>query len=128
MLGIGGGPLVSLAVATNLLAALTGSASSGLTIALDALGATSMARAADIGLGLLHRVAVIGSGTLDTLPHSGAVVTLLAPWLDASRELSRYRLRRHSWADRLTRRHYRARPFLSVLLRSGGGQHGISQC
>jgi H+/gluconate symporter-like permease len=80
VLGIGGGPLVSLAVATNVLAALTGSASGGLTIALDALGATYMARAADIGLdpGLLHRVAVIGSGTLDTLPHNGAVVTLLA--------------------------------------------------
>ena len=40
VLGIGGGPLVSLAVATNTLAALTGSASGGLTIALDALGAT----------------------------------------------------------------------------------------
>lgn len=40
VLGIGGGPLVSLAVSTNLLAALTGSASGGLTIALDALGAT----------------------------------------------------------------------------------------
>ena len=39
VLGIGGGPLVSLAVATNILAALTGSASGGLTIALDALGA-----------------------------------------------------------------------------------------
>jgi H+/gluconate symporter-like permease len=77
VLGIGGGPLVSLAVATNVLAALTGSASGGLTIALDALGATYMARAAEIGLdpGLLHRVAVIGSGTLDSLPHNGAVVT-----------------------------------------------------
>jgi H+/gluconate symporter-like permease len=80
VLGIGGGPLVSLAVATNVLAALTGSASGGLTIALDALGATYMARAAEIGLdpGLLHRVAVIGSGTLDSLPHNGAVVTLLS--------------------------------------------------
>ena len=38
--GIEGGPLVSLAVATNVLASLTGSASGGLTIALDALGAT----------------------------------------------------------------------------------------
>ena len=38
VLSIGGGPLVSLAVATNVLAALTGSASGGLTIALDALG------------------------------------------------------------------------------------------
>jgi len=80
VLGIGGGPLVSLAVATNLLAALTGSASGGLTIALDALGATYLERAASIGLdpALLHRVAVIGSGTLDSLPHNGAVVTLLA--------------------------------------------------
>ena len=80
VLGIGGGPLVSLAVATNILAALTGSASGGLTIALDALGSTYMARAAEIGLdpALLHRVAVIGSGTLDSLPHNGAVVTLLA--------------------------------------------------
>jgi H+/gluconate symporter-like permease len=80
VLGIGGGPLVSLAVATNLLAALTGSASGGLTIALDALADTYMARAAEIGLNpaLLHRVAVIGAGTLDSLPHNGAVVTLLA--------------------------------------------------
>jgi H+/gluconate symporter-like permease len=40
VLGIEGGPLVSLAVATNVLSALTGSASGGLTIALDALGPT----------------------------------------------------------------------------------------
>jgi H+/gluconate symporter-like permease len=80
VLEIEGGPLVSLAVATNLLAALTGSASGGLTIALDALGSTYLARAGEIGLdpALLHRVAVIGSGTLDILPHNGAVVTLLA--------------------------------------------------
>ncbi|WP_113890091.1 GntP family permease [Roseiarcus fermentans] len=80
VLGIGGGPLVSLAVATNVLAALTGSASGGLTIALDALGPTFMERAALIGMdpALLHRVAVISSGTLDSLPHNGAVVTLLA--------------------------------------------------
>jgi H+/gluconate symporter-like permease len=80
VLGIEGGPLVSLAVATNVLAALTGSASGGLTIALDALGQTYMTIAAQIGLSpaLMHRVAVIGSGTLDILPHNGAVVTLLA--------------------------------------------------
>jgi H+/gluconate symporter-like permease len=80
VLAIEGGPLVSLAVATNVLAALTGSASGGLTIALDALAGTYMERAADIGLApaLLHRVAVIGAGTLDSLPHNGAVVTLLA--------------------------------------------------
>jgi H+/gluconate symporter-like permease len=80
VLAIEGGPLVSLAVATNVLAALTGSASGGLTIALDALGQTYMTIAAQTGINpaLMHRVAVIGSGTLDILPHNGAVVTLLA--------------------------------------------------
>ena len=80
VLGIEGGPLVSLAVATNVLSALTGSASGGLTIALDALGPTYMRLAAEQGIdpALLHRVAVIGAGTLDSLPHNGAVVTLLA--------------------------------------------------
>jgi H+/gluconate symporter-like permease len=80
VLGIGGGPLVSLAVATNLLAALTGSASGGMTIALDALGPTFLQRAAAIGMdpAVLHRVAVISSGTLDSLPHNGAVITALA--------------------------------------------------
>jgi H+/gluconate symporter-like permease len=37
-----------------------------------------IAAAAGIAPALLHRVAVIGSGTLDILPHNGAVVTLLA--------------------------------------------------
>jgi H+/gluconate symporter-like permease len=80
VLGLGGGPLVSLAVATNLLAALTGSASGGMTIALDALGGTYLAIAAEQGIdpALLHRVAVMSAGTLDSLPHNGAVVTLLA--------------------------------------------------
>jgi H+/gluconate symporter-like permease len=80
VLGIEGGALVSLAIATNLLAALTGSASGGLTIALEALGSAYMELAATTGLdpALMHRVAVIGSGTLDSLPHNGAVVTLLA--------------------------------------------------
>jgi H+/gluconate symporter-like permease len=80
VLSIGGGPLVSLALATNLLAALTGSASGGLTIALEALGTTYMRLAAEqsIDPALMHRIAVIGAGTLDSLPHNGAVVTLLA--------------------------------------------------
>ena len=77
---IGGGVLGSLTVATNVLAALTGSASGGLTIALDALGQTYMGLAAAQGIhpDLLHRVAVIGAGTLASHPHNGAVVSLLA--------------------------------------------------
>ncbi len=80
VLSIGGGVLVSLTVATNVLAALTGSASGGLTIALDALGGTYLRLAAEQGIdpALLHRVSVIGAGTLDSLPHNGAVVSLLA--------------------------------------------------
>lgn len=80
VLSIQGGPLVSLAVATNVLAALTGSASGGLTIALDALAETYLRLAAEHGIepALLHRVAVMSAGTLDSLPHNGAVVTLLA--------------------------------------------------
>jgi H+/gluconate symporter-like permease len=80
VLSIEGGPLVSLAVATNVLAALTGSASGGMTIALDALGETYLRLAGEYGINpeLLHRVTVMSAGTLDSLPHNGAVVTLLA--------------------------------------------------
>lgn len=80
VLSIEGGPLVSLAVATNLLSAITGSASGGLTIALDALGRTYMGLATEHGIdpALLHRIAVMSAGTLDSLPQNGAVVTLLA--------------------------------------------------
>lgn len=80
VLGIGCGPLVSLAIAANALSALTGSASGGLTIALDALGSTYMRLAAEANIdpALMHRVAVMSAGTLDSLPHNGAIVTLLA--------------------------------------------------
>ncbi len=88
VLAIGGGPLVSLAVATNVLSALTGSASGGLTIALEALGGTylRLAQAHGIDPALLHRVAVISAGTLDSLPQNGAVVTLLAVCGSSHRE------------------------------------------
>ena len=94
VLSIGGGPLVSLAVSTNILAALTGSASGGLTIALDALGGTYLQLAAERGIdpALLHRVAVIGAGTLDSLPHNGAVVDAARGLrIDARQELFRHR-------------------------------------
>jgi H+/gluconate symporter-like permease len=80
VLSIQGGLLVSLALSTNILAALTGSASGGMTIALDALGDTYLALAQLQGVdpAILHRVAAIAAGTLDSLPHNGAIVTLLA--------------------------------------------------
>jgi H+/gluconate symporter-like permease len=57
-----------------------GSPEAGMTIALDALGGTYMRLAAAHGIdpALLHRIAVISAGTLDSLPQNGAVVTLLA--------------------------------------------------
>lgn len=80
IMSIEGGPLVSLAASVNLLSALTGSASGGMTIALDALGETYLNLAAQHGIdpALMHRIAVMSSGTLDALPHNGAVVTLLS--------------------------------------------------
>jgi H+/gluconate symporter-like permease len=75
-----GNPLVSLAVAVNILAGITGSASGGMSIALQTLGATylELGNAAGINPELLHRVTAIATGGLDALPHNGAVITLLA--------------------------------------------------
>jgi len=79
VLAIKGGPLISLTAAMNLLAGLTGSASGGMAIALDALGDTYMRLAVEHGIdpGLMHRVTTISAGTLDALPHNGTVLTVL---------------------------------------------------
>lgn len=73
-------PLISEAVAVNVLAGITGSASGGLSIALEALGASYLEMAHSMGISpeLLHRVASMSCGGFDTLPHNGAVITLLA--------------------------------------------------
>ncbi len=80
MLNMPGSILFSEAVAVNVLAGSTGSASGGMSIALEALGPQYLAKAAEIGMSpeYLHRIASIASGGLDTLPHNGAVLTLLA--------------------------------------------------
>jgi len=77
---IPGTPLISLAVAVNLIAGATASASGGLGIALPALGEQyyQLAMQANISPEALHRVASIASGGLDLLPHNGAILTLLA--------------------------------------------------
>ncbi|WP_053143912.1 GntP family permease [Pseudomonas sp. P97.38] len=73
-------PLVNEAVTVTLLAGITGSASGGMSIALAAMSESfiSAAHAANIPLEVLHRVAAMASGGMDTLPHNGAVITLLA--------------------------------------------------
>jgi H+/gluconate symporter-like permease len=74
-----GNLLVSEATAVTVLAGITGSASGGLTIALGSLGETYYQRALEQGISpeVMHRVASIASGGLDSLPHNGAVISLL---------------------------------------------------
>ena len=73
-------PLVSVALAVNVLAGITGSASGGLSIALDVMSQQFLAMAREHGISpeILHRIASMASGGMDTLPHNGAVITLLA--------------------------------------------------
>jgi H+/gluconate symporter-like permease len=73
-------PLVNEAVTVTALAGITGSASGGMSIALAAMADTFVqnATAAGIPMEVLHRVAAMASGGMDTLPHNGAVITLLA--------------------------------------------------
>ncbi len=80
MLNMPGSILFSEAVAVNVLAGATGSASGGMSIALTALAPKylEIAQAEGIDPAVLHRIASLSSGGLDTLPHNGAVLTLLA--------------------------------------------------
>ena len=73
-------PLLNEAISVTALAGITGSASGGMSIALAAMSDSfiAAAHAANIPLDVLHRVAAMASGGMDTLPHNGAVITLLA--------------------------------------------------
>ncbi|TNH06196.1 GntP family permease [Testudinibacter sp. TR-2022] len=79
LLNIKGSPLISEAVSVTALAGATGSASGGMGIALESLGQKyyELAMAQGLNIEHFHRVASIASGGLDTLPHNGAVLTLL---------------------------------------------------
>ncbi|BFU60447.1 MULTISPECIES: GntP family permease [Rodentibacter] len=80
ILNIPGSPLISLSVAVNILAGATGSASGGMGIALEALGEKYLTLAKQMGISpeAFHRIASLSSGGLDTMPHNGAVLTLLS--------------------------------------------------
>lgn len=80
LLSIPGSPLISLAVSVNLLSGVTGSASGGLGISLGALAEEYMviAQQQNISPEVFHRIASLASGGLDSLPHNGAIITLLA--------------------------------------------------
>ena len=78
--GLSSNVLVSESIGISSLAMITGSASGGLSIALGALGETylKLAHQAGIAPAVLHRIATIACSAFDTLPHNGAVITLLA--------------------------------------------------
>ncbi|MBK0095909.1 GntP family permease [Erwinia sp. S63] len=73
-------PLLKEAISITVLAGITGSASGGMSIALAAMAEhfVQAAQATGIPMEVLHRVAAMASGGMDTLPHNGAVITLLA--------------------------------------------------
>lgn len=76
LVNMGGNPILSLAVGTNLMAAITGSASGGLGIVMEVLAPTYL----NLGLSpeLVHRIAAIAAGCCDAMPHNGGVITMLA--------------------------------------------------
>ena len=80
ILGISANPLISEILAVNMLCGMTASASGGLGATLEALAPTFIAQGAKVGLSpqVLHRIASISSGGLDSLPHNGATVTTLS--------------------------------------------------
>ena len=77
---IGGTPLMSEAVSVTTLAGITGSGSGGLSIALDLMSKDwiAWANTSGVPLEMLHRVSSMACGGMDTLPHNGAIITLLA--------------------------------------------------
>ena len=79
MLSISSNPLIGEAISSSVMAGVTGSASGGLSIALATFADSFKAAADDAGISyeVLHRVAAVACGGLDTLPHNGAVITLL---------------------------------------------------
>lgn len=80
ILGISSNPIISEAISVNVICGLTASASGGLGITLDALSNTYLQMSNSMGIPpeILHRIASLSCGGLDTLPHNGAVITTLA--------------------------------------------------
>lgn len=77
---IGGPKIISVSIGTIILAAVVGSTSGGVAIAMAAFGEqwVQMATEHGISLDVLHRVIVFSASCLDTLPHSGFIITLLS--------------------------------------------------
>lgn len=68
-------PLIFVMVTVAVCAGACGSASGGIGVAFKALKDTYISLGAS--LPDIHRISAIAAGTLDTLPHQGAQITLL---------------------------------------------------
>ncbi len=79
-LSFGGSPLMSEAVTITTLAGMSGSAAGGMVISLELMGKQWLAMAQQTGLSpeILHRIGCMAAGGMDTLPHNGGIITLLA--------------------------------------------------
>ena len=76
ILGVTSNPLLSEVISINVLCGMTASASGGLGAALEALADTYLA--SGIAPQVLHRIASVAAGGLDSLPYNGATITVLA--------------------------------------------------
>lgn len=79
-LSFGDGPLFSSIITTNIMVGITGSSSAGLMITVGTFGQEWLTWAQQIGMSpeVLHRIICIASEGFDTVPHAGALVTLMA--------------------------------------------------
>ncbi|MCG7300558.1 GntP family permease [Brevibacterium ravenspurgense] len=79
MFNMSDNPILLGAVATAVISGITGSSSGGLSITLTTFGEqlTHLATEQGISLEFLHRVMAMASVSFDSLPHNGAIVTLL---------------------------------------------------
>uniref|UniRef100_UPI0040269C58 GntP family permease n=1 Tax=Lachnospira sp. TaxID=2049031 RepID=UPI0040269C58 len=72
----GGNPLIIFGIATTLLCGLNASGMGGLSTTLSVLAEPFMAMG--VNPAIMHRIGVIASVGLDSLPHSGGIVAVLA--------------------------------------------------
>ncbi len=72
-------PLLNEAITTTTLAGITGSGSGGLSLSLAMWGNKWLEQGTQLGIPpeVLHRIAAMACGGMDSLPHNGAIVTML---------------------------------------------------
>ena len=79
LFGMGGNAVLTSSATTAVISGVTGSASGGLAITLETFGDQFAQMAADQGIdpAIIHRAVATASTSFDSLPHNGAVITLL---------------------------------------------------